>query len=107
MLISVTVFVPRLQLPGRTDLWTCPQSQRKPAGRGSVRPALRLYPTGTCVHGAQGTRWDSALALRQSQHIRALVLSHQRLMARAPIQLYELNSRTLAVVRVMLWIVLW
>ncbi|CAM4570443.1 unnamed protein product [Leuciscus chuanchicus] len=33
--------------------------------------------------------------LLRYQHIRDLVLGHQRLMARAPIQLYELNCRTL------------
>ncbi|CAM4570339.1 unnamed protein product [Leuciscus chuanchicus] len=34
--------------------------------------------------------------LLRYQHIQDLVLGHQRLMARAPIQLYELNCRTLS-----------
>ena len=55
---------------------------------------VRLYPSGTRLHGARRSRWDCILL--RYQHIRDLVLGHQRLMARAPIQLYELNCRTLS-----------
>ncbi|KAK0142136.1 hypothetical protein N1851_020175 [Merluccius polli] len=54
----------------------------------------RLYPSGTRVHSVRRSRWDCILL--RYQHIRDLVLGHQRLMARAPIQLYELNCRTLS-----------
>ncbi|KAK0146403.1 hypothetical protein N1851_014286 [Merluccius polli] len=44
----------------------------------------RMYPSGTRVRGARRSRWDSILL--RYQHIRDLVLGHQRLMARAPIR---------------------
>ncbi|KAL2080702.1 hypothetical protein ACEWY4_024495 [Coilia grayii] len=53
-----------------------------------------LYPSGTRVYGSRRTRWDCILL--HYRHIRDLVLGHQRLMARAPIQLFELNQRTLS-----------
>ncbi|XP_056127238.1 uncharacterized protein LOC130104711 [Rhinichthys klamathensis goyatoka] len=54
----------------------------------------RLIPSGSRARGARRSWWDSILL--RYQHIRDLVLGHQRLMARAPIQLFELNSRTLS-----------
>ncbi|XP_051952646.1 uncharacterized protein LOC127622664 [Xyrauchen texanus] len=54
----------------------------------------RLIPSGSRARGARRSRWDSILL--RYQHIRDLVLGHQRLMARAPIQLFELNARTLS-----------
>ncbi|KAL2082546.1 hypothetical protein ACEWY4_022364 [Coilia grayii] len=53
-----------------------------------------IYPSGTRVYGSRRTRWDSILL--HYRHIRDLVLGHQRLMARAPIQLFGLNQRTLS-----------
>ncbi|XP_077081857.1 uncharacterized protein LOC143735572 [Siphateles boraxobius] len=54
----------------------------------------RVIPSGSRARGARRSRWDSILL--RYRHIRDLVLGHQRLMARAPIQLFELNARTLS-----------
>ena len=53
------------------------------------------YPASTYQHrGVRRGRWD--YILMYYHHIRNLVLGNQRLMARAPIQLAEINQRTLS-----------
>ncbi|XP_030216065.1 uncharacterized protein LOC115546731 [Gadus morhua] len=94
----------RTSIPGVESLRRCLVGQTSgPASSPSTSRLVEavcvqlcnLYPTGTRVQGgARGTRWDSALL--RYRHIRELVLGHQRLMARAPVQLFELNARTLS-----------
>ncbi|KAK7157004.1 hypothetical protein R3I94_006915 [Phoxinus phoxinus] len=93
----------RTTIPGVESLRRCLVGQTSgPASSPSASRLVeavctqlcRLIPSGARLHGARRSRWESILL--RYQHIRDLVLGHQRLMARAPIQLYELNCRTLS-----------